>query len=450
MFKRVKSFLNLKSDLVYSILFKFLQQLGGLLVLFFVARFLSPEEQGFYYTFASIVAIQVFFELGLSNVIVQFVAHENANIIWNDKSQINSKNPNVSRLSSLLSFTIKSFFLISILLLIFLGFAGFIFFSKFESPNDTINWQSPWLVIVLNASASLFFNAIMSFLEGMDRIASVSRIRSIQQTLIIILSIALFNFGFKLFSVPTAMILSLCITSIYFLRSKEFELIKKVLENSGLVKVEYFKEIFPLQWKIAISWMSGYLIFQLINPLLFAIEGPVVAGKMGITMAVLNAIMGLGFVWITIKIPRFSFLIVQRKFKDLNREYYSALLKSCVVILIGMFSFVYFIKIIDDYELLSFEVEKKFVSSILIFKLIIIVFLNFIVGTIGVYVRCHKREPLFVQSVVMSVFSALAFYYFTDLFGVVGLINANVFLTIFGFIWVMHIFSKFKRKWHEG
>jgi O-antigen/teichoic acid export membrane protein len=55
---------------------------GGLISIFFIASYLTKQEQGYYYTFGSILAIQVFFELGLSGIITQFVAHEFASLKW--------------------------------------------------------------------------------------------------------------------------------------------------------------------------------------------------------------------------------------------------------------------------------------------------------------------------------------------------------------------------------
>ena len=57
----------------------------SVLTIFFIARYLSPEEQGYYYTFGSIVALQVFFELGLTGIITQFVAHEASHLSWNGR-----------------------------------------------------------------------------------------------------------------------------------------------------------------------------------------------------------------------------------------------------------------------------------------------------------------------------------------------------------------------------
>src|SRR5688572_3707561 len=49
---------------------------SGPITLVLIASQLTPQVQGYYYTFASLVALQGFAELGLGIVIVQFASHE--------------------------------------------------------------------------------------------------------------------------------------------------------------------------------------------------------------------------------------------------------------------------------------------------------------------------------------------------------------------------------------
>lgn len=44
-----------------------------------IARFLSPAE-GYYYTYASLIALQMVFELGFSQVIMQLTSHERTHL----------------------------------------------------------------------------------------------------------------------------------------------------------------------------------------------------------------------------------------------------------------------------------------------------------------------------------------------------------------------------------
>ena len=55
---------------------------GGFVTSMFILWCLTKEEQDYYYTFKSVMALQVFFELGMNTVITQFAAHEMAHLGW--------------------------------------------------------------------------------------------------------------------------------------------------------------------------------------------------------------------------------------------------------------------------------------------------------------------------------------------------------------------------------
>jgi hypothetical protein len=82
----------------YTSLARVIQAFTGVITIYFVARFLTGVEQGFYYTFGSILAIQVFFELGLNGIITQFVAHEISHLTWDSDTEISGPSQNLSRL----------------------------------------------------------------------------------------------------------------------------------------------------------------------------------------------------------------------------------------------------------------------------------------------------------------------------------------------------------------
>ena len=85
--KKLINKLGIDKAIAYSSAARIVQAGSNIVTIFFLAKYLSQEEQGFYYTFGSLVAVQVFFELGLTNIITQFVAHEYAYVtVENDKS----------------------------------------------------------------------------------------------------------------------------------------------------------------------------------------------------------------------------------------------------------------------------------------------------------------------------------------------------------------------------
>src|ERR1700686_5314339 len=72
--------LGLDRAVGFTVLARFWGSAAGLGTLLLIARFLSPAEQGYYYTFGSLVAMQMIFELGFSFVILQLASHERAQL----------------------------------------------------------------------------------------------------------------------------------------------------------------------------------------------------------------------------------------------------------------------------------------------------------------------------------------------------------------------------------
>jgi len=72
----LSSKLGIDKAIGFTVVARFIQGVGGFVSLFLIAAYLTSEEQGFYYTFGSILAIQIFFELGLGGIINQYTAHE--------------------------------------------------------------------------------------------------------------------------------------------------------------------------------------------------------------------------------------------------------------------------------------------------------------------------------------------------------------------------------------
>ena len=71
------------------------------MTLLVIASYFSPELQGYYYTFNSVLTLQVFVTLGLSAVIVQFAAHEWSKLDLGKRGEIVGDSVALSRLMSL-------------------------------------------------------------------------------------------------------------------------------------------------------------------------------------------------------------------------------------------------------------------------------------------------------------------------------------------------------------
>ena len=160
--------MGMDKAIAYSSGARFIQAFTGLASIFFIAKFLSGEEQGYYYTFGSILAVQVFFELGLTGIITQYVAHEAVYLKLNDDFSYDGPEKYKSRLSSLLRFCVKWYTVISLFMFLVLILVGFIFFDKYQK-DQTVEWKIPWLILVASTSIKLFQSPMSSFLMGLGR-----------------------------------------------------------------------------------------------------------------------------------------------------------------------------------------------------------------------------------------------------------------------------------------
>lgn len=454
MIKLVKKALNatgIDGAIGYIIFSRLIQAGGGVFTLILIAKYLTKIEQGYYYTFGSILAIQIFFELGLSGIITQFVAHENAYLNWNSQVSFSGNEESSSRLASLLRFTIKWFGLISIILLIGLFIAGYYFFGFYGKNDTNVNWKIPWVILSINTSLALMVSPIMAFFEGLGRVKEVAKIRLIQQVIQLTLLLLFFHLGLKLYSSPLAGIISFTIVPIWILLGSKFKLLKFIWKKINIWKVDYRKEIFPFQWKIALSWISGYFSFQLFNPVLFATEGPIVAGQMGMTLAVLNSIFALTFSWISTKIPIFSNMIAKKEYNQLDRLFNKTLIQSSILNALGLFLFISLI-----FGLHFFEVKigsKNFYDRFIPFSpmifMMIPILLNHFVASWATYMRCHKKEPMLIPSVVMGILCSISIVLFGKYFGLIGITLGYLILSIIGLIWTYKIFVNNKKKWHN-
>lgn len=442
--------IGVDKTIAFTLISKIIQAGGGIAALVFVARFLTKAEQGYYYTFGSILAIQIFFELGLCNIIIQFVAHENATLIWRNSTTFEGPTKAISRLSSLLRFTIKWFAVISILFIVGLLITGYIFFSKFGNVNDSVEWKGPWLLLAITTALALFAAPIMAYLEGLGKMKEVAKVRFMQQIIQLPLMLTLFSFGFKLYSAPIAYIIALSVIPIWVFSGKQKQILKNIWNKIDVYKVDYRKEIFPFQWKIALSWISGFFIFQLFNPVLFATEGAVVAGQMGMTITVLNAILMLTLSWVSTKVPTFSVLIARREYLELDKIFDTALIQSTILNILGLCVFFFLVFILRHYQISinGKQFGDRFLDYRSILFMAIPITLNHIIAGWATYLRCHKKEPMLIQSIVIAIMCSASTFIFGYAFGLNGITSGYLAISFVSFGWTYFIYKTNKRKWH--
>jgi len=428
----------------FTIIARLVQGIGGMALLFLISKFLTIEEQGYYFTFGSVVAIQIFFELGLNTIITQFAAHENAKLKWNEFNQISGDKISLSRLSSLLHLCLKIFSILSISLFFILLICGNLFFINFN--NGLVNWQIPWILICISNSLMFFLSPILAFLEGIGLVKNVAKARLLQQTSFIFISIIILYFKGGLFVLGLSTFFSFLVLSISILPAN-YSILKSIYYKKTNWVINYWKEVFPYQYKIGISWISGYFIFQLFNPILFARDGAIVAGQMGMTLAALNGIASLSMSWMSTKIALFSNYISIKDFKKLDILFNKTFFQAAAVNILSIITFLVIMTWLNYTENL---ILKRFLPLHYIVILIVITFINQIIYYWAVYLRCHKQEPFLYHALLLGILCASSTIFLGRSFGLNGIVFGYLFLTVFiSLPWAYNIFKRKKKEFQN-
>lgn len=443
--------IGIDKSIAYSSGSRVVQAFTGVGSVFFISTFLTGVEQGFYYTFGSLLALQVFFELGLTGIMTQYVAHEVSHLVLDKNGEYQGEVRYKSRLASLVRFCVKWYTILAVIVFIFLSIFGFIYFSKYGSnQGEDVSWKIPWLIICIATSINLFLSPITSILTGLGFVKETSKISFWQQ--VIMPSISWFGLflGLKLYVSGIASLISIALCLFLMIKQKLLPILRNLLKTTINERVEYMTEIFPYQWKIAISWISGYFIFQLFNPVLFATEGAVVAGQMGMTLQALNAINAFSMNWINTKIPLFSGLIAQKQFLELDKIFCKTLKQMsfvCFLMLMLFFTLIVVLRI-TDFSIGKTVLADRFLAYVPMLLMMLPIFLGQFIGAWATYLRCHKAEPYLVNSIVAGVLCLFSTFFLGREFGLYGVTIGYCCIRVLLFPWAYNIYRRKKIEWH--
>ena len=423
----------------------------GVFSVFLYATCLTKEEQGYYYTFTSVLAIQGFFELGFTGIMTQFVAHEHAHLSWaTDGVGLEGESMYRSRLASLLHICVKWYSIVAVLFLIALQVAGTYFFEKFGKDVD-VDWKTPWVIISAMSAWSLFIAPLFSLISGLGLVKDIAKMGFYRTIVTTIILWGCLMLGFKLYSMAAATVVSAAYVIYFFLSHKFIKILAGIWRTTLVERISYMKEIFPYQWRIALSWMSGYFIFNFMNPVIFATVGSVAAGQFGLSINVLNQIRNFAMSWIGTKIPLMSKLIELKDYLQLDRLFKKTVIQEILVCIFLLFMFWVLIIFLKETQL-SFKdnyLSERFLDYLPLLLVSIPVVFQAVIDNFATYLRCHKKEPFLIISIVNGIMSAFSVFLMGKYFGLLGITSGYCLLAIIFFPWAYWIYITKKAEWHR-
>jgi hypothetical protein len=447
--ENLKHWLGLDRAIAFTVLARFWSAAAGLATVLLITRFLSPAEQGYYYTFSSLVALQIVFELGFSFVILQLAAHERAQLIFFPDGSIEGDRIAHARLASILQKCVRWYSVAAIIMFACLLPAGLYFFTAHQHGHPSIAWRSPWCLLVAAATIVFQIDPVFSFIEGCGSVAQVARMRLSQAVFGSLLAWTALILHRGLFA-PAMLIAGQATMGLAFLLgAPRRKMIKDLLAYEVQEHfVGWRSEIWPFQWRIAISWLCGYFIFQLFNPVLFAYQGPVAAGQMGMSLSIAASIGAVAMAWINTKASPFGTLVARGEIGKLDALFFRTLWQSTTLLVFGASAFfVVLIAAGHHFPQLTARVLPPWAFALLLLTTLT----NHVIFSEALYLRAHKQEPFFTQAITVAVLLGSATWLLGKYFGV-GAVTVGYFCIggIFGLLTGTYIFLTKRRQWHRG
>lgn len=419
---------------------KLWQALLGVLVMLFAAKYLTPNEQGFYYTLASLASFSLIFELGLAPVLTTASAHEFIGLAWGCGGKVVGQSP--FKFIGLSQYAFKWYACAAFLTLLVIIPLGGCYISS-AALDAEVAWIGPWLLLMIATSIALLPTPMILIVEGTGGVSESYLVRLLQGFVGGAAALAVLYMGGGLFAAAMPATGAAVVGCLWLLLKKRgfvIQIFKEVREQ-----VVARKDLLSVQWRAAISWLAGYVLVLMYVPLLFKTQGPVVSGQMALTMNVVNMTSVLATAWMIGRLPRIATSIATKKWIEADTLFKKSFLTSIGLYVLGAFAIVA-LRILLSYT----KYDERVLSLLETVVLVIGMGFYHASGLLASYLRAYLKEPMVKVSMVAAVVTAILAVVIAPRWGSHGIVWLVFFInTLFMFPATAYLYIKLRKEWQS-
>lgn len=277
---------------------------SGLLCLIIVAGAYDSFSAGRIYTLISLAGAASLFELGLSTLVLQRASQVTREEGWKPRDPTGSH----ALIKPFLGHYLVLIGVQALLLLAVLLPAGlWMIVGVFKEPligTGAIAWALACLVLALGLPTAL----VLSTLEGLGQLAVVAKVRAIQAlTSLLALNLSLFwGVGYPAVAIQLSCALAVGWLALWVLNGPFVALV--VRQASWQLVRARVKLDWPFQWRLSLSFLSGYFSNQAWVVAISLTGAVALAGHIAMTLQVLNAMVGFAMTPIAARLATLSAL----------------------------------------------------------------------------------------------------------------------------------------------
>jgi len=306
--------------------------------LLFTIQYLSEAERGYHFTFFSLLGFSALFDGGVSFSAQQFISREAAHLHVSPGNRLEGSAEGVARLSALFRQTCRWYVRAAVAFGVLLLAAGGGFF--WVTAKDDLPWQIPWLLCVATAAVSLATSPLTSLITGIGRVESIAASNAARTFAAAVTLCGLLSCGAGLYAGPLSGLAGFIVWLAAML-VRWLPLVRQTAEcRPAAAPVDWGAQVWPMQWRMAVSIACGFFIFRAITPAVFSTCGAVAAGRFGLTQMAIDFAAQVSSSWLAVRTPLMAKLHSLRSAAALDRLFQSTFWISvggyCGCIAMGM------------------------------------------------------------------------------------------------------------------
>ena len=384
--------------------------------LYFTIQYLSEAERGYHFTFFSLLGFSALFDGGVSFSAQQFISREAAHLRVSQDSRLAGSAEGVARLSALFRQTCRWYSRAALAFgaLLLVGGGGFFW----ATAKDDLPWQIPWLLCVATSSVSLITSPLTSLIAGIGRVESIATSNAARTFASAVALCVLLASGAGLYAGPISGLVGFTVW-LFAMLGRWLPLVRQTAECDPAAKpVNWVTQVWPMQWRMAVSIACGFFIFRAITPVVFSTSGAIMAGKFGLTQMAIDFALQVSSAWLAVRTPLMAKLHSLRSQATLDRVFRSTFLLSvagyCICVAAGM-GFLWVLRPVYPH------LVNAFLGPIPFALLAVWTLSNQLLQLFATYCRTAGSEPFMSISIASAGATLLGSFAFGSLAGILGI-----------------------------
>jgi hypothetical protein len=381
--------------------------------------------------FGSLLALRVLFELGVGVSVIQVSAYAR---LPEEERQRGTLDPAFVAIVNRWMLKVSCWYG----LLAGLGGAAFLFFQGY----GTFVTLTAWAAFITIGALQFASEGRWSLVQGAGFVSEANLLRiknNVVQSMVLWTALLL---GTGLFSFSIAACVGYASQEYQF--RKRYRWLYAHAESQPMERLQHFRsELVSLVRKAGQTYLTGYFVFQIQQPICFSLLGAADSARLGFTQSIGMTFIGIPSIWLVMNFPKLTHHIADREFSQAAALFRNKWAQVCVLAIISAGASWGIILVLANFPKFHDRLMDPVSTGLLYFSMTI----QTIALGLTYWPRAFKIEPFVSIAYIQMVATPLFLWVAMSHFGLRGAALGNLSTWVIGAIGILLIF---RRYWHSS